>query len=248
MRQRLARVTAVAVVGLFASAANARGYGWDFIVDPDDPSNEVPMTRIGNGYGEAGGQGLFVDDGGVSGVNGFVIGGWTGGFTMDMRVQVLESAGIGRRSFSFREPDGDGRGVALNTGSIQVVSSGVIASYGVDMTDFQIIRMSVNAGTANSYLWSPDPGLWVQLGSFALGSTGASSYIPPAGIGLGSLQPGGTSQPGGRFLVDWVYVDDAQARGQMPPPLPEPATLALLAFGATVVGCRRTRNHCSRQL
>ena len=87
-------VIALVVAGLRTSAANARAYGWEFNVDPDDPSNEMPMTRIRNGYGLGGGPGLFVDDG--EGADGFVIGGWTGAFAMDIRVQVLERCG--RRS------------------------------------------------------------------------------------------------------------------------------------------------------
>jgi hypothetical protein len=194
-------VVAALGVGLFTSAASARVYGWNFIVDPNAPSNQVPMTAIARGalwdggtangtpYGGAvpgtglqgDGTAVFAESPAENACSGFVIGGWDV-FTLDVRVRVLEDViqGAGR-SMSIVDSTEMGRGVKLRPGGIELVNgSGVVGSYEpIDMTQWQVIRFSLSGnGTVDTYLWDSSWNGWN-------GEEGGSPWIALGSQGLG---------------------------------------------------------------
>jgi len=249
MRRKIGLVVALAAVGFFACGANAAVMGWDFDADPDTGPN--PMTRVGTGYGTGtglvgDGTAIFWDSLSVGGNNGFIIGGWTGGYTFDIRVKVLESVtnSTSAKSLSFKQyaQDGtlvdQGRGVALDTNAIRLTGNGTVRTYGADLTDFRWIRLSVpNDGNVYPYLWDASTSTWIDLGFQGLGQSGPGAEIVRAGIALGSLSGSGTTT--GKFVIDTAGVDSSVARGAVGAPIPEPATLALLALGAIPMLRRR---------
>lgn len=235
-------------VGVFACAANAAVLSWEFTVHPTQEA--VPMMEAkgsdGTGTGYGSGQGLlgdgtaeFGDAPYLSGNYGFYLGGGTGPFTMDIRVKVLEDVLEGKgKSLSFADSTGNGRGMKLRPGGIELVDgSGVVRGYGpVDLTQWIIIRNSFPGnGTVDTLVWNGSA--FVHLGNQGLGGSGWSDVITPAGVGIGSLA--GSSTQSGKFLIDWVYIDTAAALGDTPPPLPEPATLAMLTLCAIPLLRRR---------
>ncbi len=240
MRGKLALllVAALMVAGPFAAGASAAVFGWEFTVHPTQEA--IPMQEakgssgVETGYG--GGQGLlgdgtaeFSDNPNLSGNYGFYYNGLTGPFTMDLRIKVLEDVtNGGGKSISFRDQTGNGRGMQFDLNKIELVSSGNVRTYGpIDFTQWQIVRNSFPGnGTVDTYLWVS--GTFVHLGNQGMGGSGYSDLLDSPGIGIGSLA--GSSTNSGKFLMDWVFVDDLEARGDRPPPIPEPATLLMAAL------------------
>ncbi len=239
MRRSTALVAVIVSVGLFACAANAEVLCWDFTVHPS--AEKVPMVPfssdaqgLSNGsytpYGgtvagtglQGDGTAIFADAPSESANSGFVIGGWTGGFTFDVRVKVLEDIVEGKgKSMSIADCTSNGRGIKLRPNSIELVDgSGVVRTFTpVDLTQWQIIRFSASCNiSVDVCLWDANTNSWVSLGNQGLGGSGWNIMNQTAaGIGIGSLA--GSSTQSGKFQIDWARVDNAQALGGTGSPL-----------------------------
>jgi MYXO-CTERM domain-containing protein len=258
MRKLVGMVAAIVGVGFFACGASAAVVGWDFTVQPSlEATPMIPYSSdvqgLSNGvytpYGgtiagtglQGDGTAIFADAPTESANSGFVLGGFGPGFTLDVRVKVLENVTQGGgKSMSILDSTGNGRGIKLRTDGLELVNgSGVVRGYGYDGSQWQILRFSLSGnGTVDPYLWDAGSSTFIALGNQGLGGSGFNVQGQPAGaIGIGSLA--GSSTQSGKFLIDWAYVDTNVARGGTPPPMPEPGTLALLALGALPLLRRR---------
>jgi hypothetical protein len=250
-------VLGVMGVGLLACGASAAVIGWDFTVHPTSeatpmigkasdanwpPDNGV-YTPYGGTIAGTGLQGdvtaIFADAPTESANSGFVLGGFGPGYTLDVRVKVLENVTQGNgKSMSIVDSTGNGRGVKLRTDGLELVSgSGVVRGYGYDGTQWQILRFSMAGNVSvDPYLWNGTG--WIALGNQGLGGSGFNIMGQPSGgIGIGSLA--GSSTQSGKFQIDWAYVDTTVARYDAGVPMPEPGSLALLLLALTTVR-RRT--------
>jgi MYXO-CTERM domain-containing protein len=259
MQRKIGLVVALVGVGFFACGASAAVVGWEFTVDPTSeatpmlgyasdvawpPDNGVYTpyggTTAGTGL-QGDGTAIFADAPTESANSGFVLGGFGPGYTLDVRVKVLENVTqTAGKSMSIVDSTGNGRGIKLRTDGLELVSgTSVVRGYGYDGTQWQILRFSMSGdGTVDPYLWDVGTNSFIPLGNQALGGSGSNTMGQPnASIGIGSLA--GSSTQSGKFQIDWAYVDTTTARGGTPPPMPEPGTLALLALGAAPLLRRR---------
>ncbi|GMU20748.1 MAG: hypothetical protein AMXMBFR13_08440 [Phycisphaerae bacterium] len=238
-------LTAVTAVGLLACGAHAEVLRWEFSVHPSQ--EEVPMSAYARGapwdggtangtpYGgcidgtglQGDGTAVFADADCESDVSGFAVGGWSGDFTVDLRVKAIEDVGGDPRgkSISVMQANENSRGIALNRGNVTFKhgSGTACGPWSVDLaSDFRIIRVSVVSGatnTATTHVWNGAS--WELLGSCTLGGTGGAGEIPAAGFAVGSLA--GSSTTAGKFQIDYARADNAQALGDTVPPLPPSA-------------------------
>ncbi len=261
---------AILVAVVFAPAASAMPippeptYWFEMTVAPD--AEAAPMTKVGDGFGDlaagdfgapnfAGlqngtngpaGTARFVDSG-SNGNDGYYIQGFTGGWSVDMRISV-EAAMSGippRHSLSVREASGSGRGVGIepNTGGDSmilnfvnlggVVGTAIVPDDPLNASNFHMIRLSLpNNGSVLVYDLENDldagPGFdWKLLATIGLGSSGfAGELNTGGGFALNSLS--GNTTLFSKFSADWIRIT-----------IPEPATAAFLAVGASLLLCRR---------
>jgi hypothetical protein len=255
MRKLTGGIVGILAVSLVLTSQSVRAADqdvlhWEFTVNPTE--EPVPMTEAKgdagdtrpdkSGYGS--GRGLlgdgtaeFADEntGLLSGNYGFVIGSpvWTGAYTMDVRVKVVEDVvEAAGKSMTIRN-DSQQRGIKLRKADVTLINgSGPVGGpWSVDLgTDFQILRFSVNPttvdNTASVYVWNGAS--FTSLGSTGLGGSGGGDPTPFPGIGIGSLA--GSSTQSGKFIIDWARVDPVEARGGTGNPLPPPP----LPCGSTV--------------
>jgi len=248
----LASVMPVCLLALALSAPSARAavYSWDFTINPTAES--PPMVQyIGDpiypnrytgsgGFGVGAGLVCGIGEFGEQNANpsldlpgdyGFVYNtGANTPFTAEFKIKVLlnvdESEG---RAMSFCQGDGNGRGIRLRTGDIAFVGNGNHGTFSLDLTQYQLIRLSVpNTGGAAFYFWNGTSWTGPNNLTGTMGGTGIAGELSDQGVHsafeLGSLA--GSSTQTGKFQIDYLRIDNTQALTTEAPledPTAEPA-------------------------
>lgn len=191
-----------------------------------------------DGFDYSGGIATFLDNASSSSNQGTALHGaafealaGTGGYTVDMRIKWLSGCGGNgsQKSMGFAGAGGVGRGLRVDSGWIHSVSSGVVASGGIDMTPWNELRIIVQS----SGLWSVyRKGTWdLVLASPSAGSTPTAGILSnEMGLFLGSF--GGSSTTDCSFQLDWVRLAaGTELTADHDPVVPEPGSMLALASG-----------------
>jgi hypothetical protein len=167
------------------------------------------------------------------------------GYTVDMRLQwVAGCIGSGaQKTMGFSGNAGNGRGIRIDSDSISIVSSGVVSTGSIDMTQFQTLRIIVQTnGHADIYSnllgGFPDPYVLVVSTEAAPGTTGVPGATggPPV-VSLGDYSGVGTTLTSVNY--DYVRIGQNTDPQAVPYIESEPATLVLLALGGIPMMIRR---------